>query len=98
MLNPAYAYRGALDLNATFGAGFEGQLATLTAGSWQGPVQSGFGFHLVWIEAIHPSEVSPLEGIRQQVLQDFQRARQLQARDAYVENLLDEYTIVVETP
>ena len=98
MLNPAYAYRSALDLNATFGAGFDGQLATLTAGSWQGPVQSGFGFHLVWIDTIHPSEVTPLEGIRQQVLQDFQRARQLQARDAYVENLLDEYTIVVETP
>ncbi len=98
MLNPTYAYRSALDLNATFGGGFDGQLATLTAGSWQGPVQSGFGFHLVLVEAVHPSEVTPLEGIRQQVLQDLQRARQLRARDAYVENLLEEYTIVVEQP
>lgn len=97
MLNPTYAYRSALDLNATFGAGFAGQLATLAAESWQGPVQSGFGYHLLWINAIHPSELTPLEGIRQQVLQDFQRVRQLQARDAYVENLLREYTIVVES-
>lgn len=96
MLNPAYAYRSALDLNAVFGAGFAGQLETVAAGGWQGPVQSGFGFHLVWIDTIHPSEVTPFDGIRQQVLQDFQRARQLQARDTYVENLLEEYTIVVE--
>lgn len=96
MLNPAYVYRSALDLNAAFGAGFAGQLETVAAGGWQGPVQSGFGFHLVWTDTIHPTEVTPFDGIRQQVLQDFQRARQLQARDAYVENLLEEYTIVVE--
>ncbi len=97
MLNPAYAYRSALDLNATFGAGFAGQLGNLATGSWQGPVQSGFGFHLVWINAIHPRQVTPLEEIRQQVLQDLQRERQLRARDAYVENLLEEYSIVVES-
>ena len=97
MLNPVYAYRSALDLNATFGAGFASQLEVLTEGSWQGPVQSGFGFHLVRINAIHPGQVTPIDSIRQQVSQDFQRARQLQTRDAYVENLLEEYTIVVES-
>ena len=97
MLNPSYAYRSALDLNASFGVGFAEQLANLTAGSWQGPVQSGFGFHLVWINAIHPAQATPLAEIRQQVLQDFRRARQLQARDAYVENLLEEYNIVLES-
>ena len=96
MLNPAYAYRGALDINATFGAGFANQLATLAEGSWQGPAQSGFGFHLVRINAIHPSEATPLDDIRQQVSRDFQRARQMRARDAYIEDLLEEYSIVVE--
>ena len=98
MLNPAYAYRSALDLNATFGAGFAEGIAGLPVASWQGPAPSGFGFHLVWIDAIHPREATPLAGIRQQVLQDYQRARQLEARDVFVENLLRDYNIVVENP
>lgn len=96
MLNSGYAYRSELDLNATFGAGFASQLAGLQPGSWQGPVQSSFGFHLILVNAIHPSEISPLQAVQEQVTQDFKRSRQSHARDAYIEKLLDEYTIIVE--
>tara|TARA_Y100000588_G_scaffold15071_1_gene16156 strand:+ start:486 stop:1277 length:792 start_codon:yes stop_codon:yes gene_type:complete len=97
MLNPSYAYRSALDLNATFGVGFANNIASLPEGSWQGPVQSGFGFHLILINTIHPEQVTPLNLIEEQVFQDFQRSRQLQTRDAYIENLLEEYRVIVET-
>ncbi len=96
MLNPSYAYRSSLDLNATFGAGFADRLAALETGSWQGPTLSGFGFHLIFLNAIHPEEASPFDSVQQQVLQDFRRSQQVNAKDAYVENLLDEYTISVE--
>ena len=52
MLNPTYAYRTALDLNATFGTGFADQLASLLIENWDGPVQSGFGYHLIFINTI----------------------------------------------
>ncbi|MDD9889050.1 MAG: peptidylprolyl isomerase [Gammaproteobacteria bacterium] len=97
MLNQSYAYRSALDLNATFGAGFADRIANLSNGIWDGPIQSGFGYHLIFISAIHPEQVTPLQAIPEQVLQDFQRARQLQARDSYIDNLLDEYEIIMET-
>ncbi len=97
MLNQSYAYRSALDLNATFGAGFADRIANLSTGTWEGPVQSGFGFHLILISAVHPEQATPLEAISEQVLQDYQRARQLQARDSYIDKLLDEYSIIVET-
>jgi hypothetical protein len=95
MLNSDYAYRSALDLNATFGAGFADPLAALSLGGWQGPIRSGFGFHLILLNAIHLQESSPYESVRQQVLQDFRRVQQMTARETYVENLLDEYKISV---
>jgi peptidyl-prolyl cis-trans isomerase C len=96
MLNPSFAYRSALELNATFGADFAGQIADFPIGSWQGPVQSGFGFHLVFLNAIHLEQITPLDAIGQQVNEDYRRARQLEARDLYIENLLQQYIISVE--
>ena len=97
MLNPTYAYRSALDLNATFGTGFADQVASLSIGNWDGPIQSGFGYHLIFINTVHPEEKTPLSVIQQQVTQDFQRSRQITVRDTYIENLLNEYTITVES-
>jgi len=96
MLNSDYAYRSALDLSATFGAGFAGRLDGLTGDSWQGPVQSGFGFHLILLSAIHPSQLTPFDAIQQQVLQDYRRSQQINARNTYIENLIDEYKITVQ--
>ena len=97
MLNPTYAYRSALDLNATFGTGFAAQVASLSIGNWDGPIQSGVGYHLIFINTVHPEEKTPLSVIQQQVTQDFQRSRQITVRDTYIENLLNEYTITVES-
>ena len=97
MLNPTYAYRSALDLNASFGTGFADQVASLSIGNWDGPIQSGFGYHLIFINTVHPEEKTPLSVIQQQVTQDFQRSRQITVRDTYIENLLNEYTITVES-
>lgn len=97
MLNPGYAYRSALDLNATFGAGFADQLTELETGLWQGPVQSGFGLHLVLLNAVHAEQISPFDTIQRQVTEDYHRYQQLNARNAYIDNLLQEYTITVET-
>ena len=97
MLNPTYAYRSALDLNATFGTGFADQVASLSIGNWDGPIQSGFGYHLIFINTVHSEEKTPLSVIQQQVTQDFQRSRQITVRDTYIENLLNEYTITVES-
>ncbi len=96
LLNASYAYRSELDLNATFGFGFATSLRELAQGSWQGPVQSGFGYHLVQLTGIEGEQVSPFEAVRQQVGMDYQRYREEHARDAYVERLLQSYDVLVE--
>ena len=41
-----------------FGPDFAATLFKLKPGSWQGPVQSGYGWHLVWIE-LHRARPHP---------------------------------------
>lgn len=96
MLNANYAYRSALELNVNFGIGFAEQLQDIETGSWQGPLPSGFGFHLVNVTNKHPQEVTPFAAIREQVLADYRRDQQENARQFYLDNLLNEYEIVVE--
>jgi parvulin-like peptidyl-prolyl isomerase len=46
-----------------FGPTFAQGLFGLKAGSWQGPIESGYGWHLVWIESIIPQRVPDLEEV-----------------------------------
>ncbi|HJO12543.1 MAG: peptidylprolyl isomerase [Gammaproteobacteria bacterium] len=96
MLSASYAYRSELDLNATFGSGFAQQLQGLETGSWQGPLQSGFGFHLVLLANIHAAEVTPFMAIREQLLMDYGQYQKENTRQLYLEDLINEYDIVVE--
>jgi hypothetical protein len=47
-----------------FGAEFARALEALPAGSWQGPIASPYGLHLVWVEERTPAELEPLEQVR----------------------------------
>lgn len=40
-----------------FGPEFSKALFRLTPGKWEGPVQSGYGWHLVWIDSIEPGRI-----------------------------------------
>ncbi len=96
MLNSNYVYRSELDLNATFGSGYTAQLSRFQSGSWQGPIGSGFGFHLVFLNDIHPQEVTPFSAIRERVLMDYGQYQNENARRLYLENLKNTYAITVE--
>ena len=97
MLNADYAYRSVLDLNANFGIGFADNLVGLSVGLWEGPLHSGLGFHLVQLTALHPAENSPFPSVRTQVAMDYQQARQVNAREDYIDDLMDRYTIIRES-
>ena len=93
MLNASYAFRSALDIDATFGSGFAAKLESLPANQWQGPIESSFGYHLIFITTIHDVEAAPLASIFDRVLSDYQQFQKLSARQSYVNNLMDDYEI-----
>jgi parvulin-like peptidyl-prolyl isomerase len=63
MFQDYYADREPEQLASVFGAKFAQTLFQLTPGAWQGPLESGLGWHLVFIESVAPGRVPDFEEI-----------------------------------
>ncbi len=85
-------------VDGTFGTGFSKELDKLDVGTWQGPVRSGLGFHLVRIDSKTPGRLPELEEIRPVVVREWSDARRLDIREKMNASLLDGYDIVIEWP
>jgi parvulin-like peptidyl-prolyl isomerase len=84
------------DVARSFGEDFAARALTLEPGRWQGPVESGFGLHLVFVRERVEGRLPPLSEIRHAVERDFQAARSQAELEATYERLLSGYTVVVE--
>lgn len=67
MFQDYYGDRGPDQLAKEFGPSFAVGLFQLKPGSWQGPIESGYGWHLVWIESIVPGRVPAFEEVEPDV-------------------------------
>ncbi len=81
-----------------FGQDFAQSLAGLAPGSWQGPVASGYGLHLVYITERTDAWLPPLAEIRDSVLYEWMAERRQQANQAFYQNLRERYDVIVEQP
>jgi hypothetical protein len=86
----------AVAVNGTFGDGFFEELAALSPGRWAGPVRSGYGAHLVWVETVEEGGLPELWAIRDKVERDWRAEKAAELRAARLEALRDQY--VIETP
>jgi hypothetical protein len=86
-----------LDLVARdFGQEFVSQLADAPLGQWHGPVQSGFGTHLVRVTQRTPGALPPLDEIRVAVTREWERERRQRALEANLADLRRRYAVVIE--
>jgi len=79
-----------------FGADFATAMFALDPGGWTGPIESGFGLHLVRIDAVEPGRASTLDEVRAAVQRDLQVAYQQRASDEIYATLAGEFDIVVD--
>ncbi|MEM1411669.1 MAG: peptidylprolyl isomerase [Pseudomonadota bacterium] len=79
-----------------FGSVFVEGLADLEPGAWSGPVPSGYGLHLVYLEATEAGRPMTLEEARRDVRRDFENQRRLQAIDQLYDALAERYTVRIE--
>ena len=86
----------ATEVARAFGEEFETALRSVPVGSWQGPVPSGFGLHLVRLEKREDGRVARLADVRETVERDLLHAKAQAANDAYYENLRAKYAVRVE--
>lgn len=85
-------------IDNTFGQGFSDRLATLDTGVWVGPVESGFGQHLVRVEIFEPGAVPPFEQMRDRVELHWRAARAKELRLERFELMRDQYDIIRPDP
>lgn len=84
------------NLRRQLGTEFLMSISQLETGKWVGPVNSGYGYHLIYIEKITPPETPPLEEVRDAVLTDLNYVRQGELKESIFQQLLTEYQLVFD--
>jgi len=67
MFQDYYGDRAPDQLAKEFGPAFAVGLYKLKPKMWQGPIESGYGWHLVWIESITPGRIPTFEEVEPDV-------------------------------
>lgn len=78
-----------------FGQPFADALTELEPG-WQGPVLSGYGLHLVYLETRIDGRIPLWTEVRDRLVMDFNRKRSDRSKEALFEGLLQKYEVVIE--
>ncbi len=87
------------EVSGLFGEGFAEKILGLEPGHWKGPIESGYGLHLVFVRERIEGNLSRLDEVRDAVERDLLSARRKAELDRAYERMLSEYEVVVdETP
>lgn len=96
---PARLEKAAMfDIANQFGDTFASGLEGAQPGQWVGPIQSGFGLHLVRVVQKEPPAPPKLEDLRQRLENDWRSAAVRQAEESNLNALLKGYDVVIERP
>jgi peptidyl-prolyl cis-trans isomerase C len=95
MFQDFYAERTAEQVAKEFGPGFAKAVFQLKHGAWQGPVQSGYGWHLVFVDAIEPSRAPAFEEVEPDVKSAWLDEKQVEIKRTAFEAMRKRYTVVV---
>ena len=98
MFQDTLADRSPEQLAKDFGPGFARAVFDLAPGSWQGPIESGYGWHLVFVSSLVPGRVPALEEVEADVKSAWRADRQAEAwRKAY-DAMRAKYELVLPAP
>jgi hypothetical protein len=86
------------DLSRMLGEQFAKAVVDLPVGSWQGPLESGYGVHLVFVHDRVDAELPALAEIRDRVRGELLSQYQREANEAVYQRLRERYDVVIETP
>lgn len=81
-----------------FGEKFAAKVAALAPGQWQGPIESGYGVHLVFVSERTDPRLPALTEVREAVSRDWVNARRLEANEKLYAEMLKRYVVTIESP
>jgi len=81
-----------------FGADFAARVAPLPSGDWHGPIESGYGLHLVFVHRRSDARLPELAEVEQKVRDEWSAVRRDEVNQATYAELLEGYEVVIEEP
>jgi hypothetical protein len=84
------------EINSMFGAAFTNQVFSLPISSWQGPVASEYGLHLIYITARTENRLPSLAEIRERVASEWRSTKQHEANEIFYQSLFQRYEIILD--
>ena len=85
-------------LGKEFGPNFALTVAKLSPGSWQGPVESGFGWHLVFLDTLIPGRVPAFEEVEADVKKAWLAEQKALAWQKAYQDLRAKYIMLLPAP
>lgn len=83
-------------INNTFGEGFGEKLNTLPIDQWSGPIESSFGWHVIYISSKSPGGPIPLDEIYEEVLRELEYEEKEAATEQFYTDLLQRYEVIYQ--
>jgi PPIC-type PPIASE domain len=81
---------------ASFGPAFARAVSALPPGAWHGPIESGYGWHLVRLDRVEHAGRRPFEEVRVALVERWREQLQRERHERYLESLSTRYALVVD--
>jgi hypothetical protein len=94
-LGKTFANEPLRNINTNFGESFSKELITADLTVWNGPFESTYGHHIVYINSVNPGYIPEIEEVLRQVEVDFLQIKREQAVKGFLNNIRSEYTIFI---
>jgi hypothetical protein len=98
MLEHLYEDSSHREVASLFGQEFAQSLESLEPGTWQGPIKSGYGVHLVLITKKTDGGQPKLGEVKDLVTREWRHAKRQEANELFYQALLDQYTVTRVSP
>ena len=78
-----------------FGPEFAAAVFKLEPGAWHGPIQSGYGWHLVWVDSLEPGRIPTFEEVKPLVRETWANDRYQEVKQTALAEMRSRYTVTV---
>ena len=93
-----YLRKSPAEVARHFGSQFTEAVFELPQGSWQGPLPSGYGQHLVLVKRLEDAYLPSFEEVRTRVREEYFSYRRREIDKTFYDQLRSGYEIVIEEP
>jgi hypothetical protein len=95
MFQDYYGDRTPEDIIKAFGPGFARALFATAPGAWAGPIESGYGWHLVWVDAMTPARVPAFEEVQPDVKMAWLEDQRAEVREKAFQAMRARYEVAL---